>query len=505
MTLEAPRVFPDDDYNRRLVANVHPAGWVNPVPARKYNLVVVGAGTAGLVSAVGAVGLGAKVALVERQLLGGDCLNFGCVPSKGLLRAARAAHEFSDGAQFGARIQGSLLVDFAAAAERMRKVRARISEHDSAQRFAGLGVDVFLGEASFVGPEAIQVGAQRLRFSKAVVATGARAAEPPIPGLGEVGYFTNETVFSLTQAPRRLAVIGAGPVGCELAQAFRRFGSQVSIVARGKRLLPREDEETAALLQGVFENEGIALRLDAKVERVEQQPGAKVLIVSRSGAREEIRCDEILVAVGRAPNIEGLGLAEAGVSFDEKGVQVDGRLRTNNPRIYAAGDVCSAYKFTHAADAMARMVIQNALFFGRKKVSHLVIPWCTYTDPEIAHVGINETQAREDPELATYRVDLSSVGRALLDGEELGFAKIHARKKDGQILGATLVARHAGEMIPELVLAMGQRLALKAIAATIHPYPTQAEVLKRAAEARLRSRLTPPVQRWLKRYFRWRR
>src|SRR5215472_5917379 len=296
MTLEAPRVFPDDDYNRRLVANVHPAGWVNPVPARKYNLVVVGAGTAGLVSAVGAVGLGAKVALVERQLLGGDCLNFGCVPSKGLLRAARAAHEFSDGAQFGTRIQGSLLVDFAAAAERMRKVRARISEHDSAQRLAGLGVDVFLGEASFVGPEAIQVGAQRLRFSKAVVATGARAAEPPIPGLGEVGYFTNETVFSLTQAPRRLAVIGAGPVGCELAQAFRRFGSQVSIVARGKRLLPREDEETAALLQGVFENEGIALRLDAKVERVEQQPGAKVLIVSRSGAREEIRCDEILVA-----------------------------------------------------------------------------------------------------------------------------------------------------------------------------------------------------------------
>ena len=505
MTLETPRVLPDDDYNRRLVANVHPADWANPAPARKYNLVVLGGGTAGLVSAVGAAGLGAKVALVERQLLGGDCLNFGCVPSKGLLRAARAAHEFSDGALFGVRIQGSLLVDFAAAAERMRKVRARISEHDSAQRLAGLGVDVFLGDASFVGPEAVQVGAQRLRFSKAVIATGARAAEPPIPGLGEVGYFTNETVFSLTQAPRRLAVIGAGPIGCELAQAFRRLGSQVSIVGRAKRLLPREDEETAALLQGVFEKEGIALRLDAKVERVEQQPGAKVLVVSRSGERDDIRCDEILVAVGRAPNIEGLGLAQAGVAFDERGVRVDGRLRTSNPRIYAAGDICSAYKFTHAADAMARVVIQNALFFGRKRAARLVIPWCTYTDPEIAHVGINEDQARKRPDVATYRVDMSTVDRAILDGEELGFAKIHARKKDGQILGATLVARHAGEMIPELVLAMGERLGLKAIAGTIHPYPTQAEILKKAAEAHLRSRLTPSLQQWLKRYFRWRR
>ena len=505
MTLETPRVLPDDDYNRRLVANVHPADWANPAPARKYNLVVLGGGTAGLVSAVGAAGLGAKVALVERQLLGGDCLNFGCVPSKGLLRAARAAHEFSDGASFGVRIQGSLLVDFAAAAERMRKVRARISEHDSAQRLAGLGVDVFLGDASFVGPEAVQVGAQRLRFSKAVIATGARAAEPPIPGLGEVGYFTNETVFSLTQAPRRLAVIGAGPIGCELAQAFRRLGSQVSIVGRAKRLLPREDQETAALLQGVFEKEGIALRLDAKVERVEQQPGAKVLVVSRSGERDDIRCDEILVAVGRAPNIEGLGLAQAGVAFDERGVRVDGRLRTSNPRIYAAGDICSAYKFTHAADAMARVVIQNALFFGRKRAARLVIPWCTYTDPEIAHVGINEDQARKRPDVATYRVDMSTVDRAILDGEELGFAKIHARKKDGQILGATLVARHAGEMIPELVLAMGERLGLKTIAGTIHPYPTQAEILKKAAEAHLRSRLTPSLQQWLKRYFRWRR
>jgi len=503
--LEAPRVLPEDEYNRRLVANVHPAGWINPTAVGKYNLVVVGAGTAGLVSAAGAAGLGAKVALVERQLLGGDCLNFGCVPSKGLLRAARASHELAESARFGVRIQGSPLVDFAAAAERMRKVRARISQHDSAPRLAGLGIDVFLGDARFLGPEVVQVGAQQLRFSKAVIATGARPAELAIPGLKEVGHHTNETVFSLTQAPRRLAVIGGGPIGCELGQAFRRFGSQVSIVGRGKTLLPREDEETAELLRGVFEREGIALRLGAKVERVEQQPGAKVLVVSRNGEREEIRCDEILVAVGRAPNVEGLGLVEAGVAFDERGVRVDDYLRTSNPRIYAAGDVCSAYKFTHAADAMARLVIQNALFFGRKRATRLVIPWCTYTDPEVAHVGINEAQARERPDVATYRAEMSDVDRALLDGEELGFAKIHVRKRDGQILGATLVARHAGEMIPELVLAMGERLGLKGIASTIHPYPTQAEVLKRAAEARLRSRLTPSLKRWLQRYFGWRR
>ena len=509
LTLETPTsvLLPDDAYNRELIQNVRPSGWINPTVSGKYNLVVLGAGTAGLVSAVGAAALGAKVAIVERQLLGGDCLNFGCVPSKGLLRAARAAHESAEANRFGIRCEGGRIhVDFAVAAERMRRIRSRISEHDSASRLASLGIDVFLGNARFVGPDAVQVGEQQLTFSKAVIATGSRPAEPPILGLREAGYFTNETIFSLTEPPRRLATIGAGPIACELAQAFRRFGSEVSIVGRGEAVLPREDVETTGLIRGVFEREGIRLFLGAQVDRVEREPDGKVLRFNRNGSRGEVRCDQILVAVGRSPNVDGLGLQAAGVAFDPKGVRVDARLRTSNRRIYAAGDICSPYQFTHVADAMARVVIQNALFFGRKKASDLVIPWCTYTDPEVAHVGIHEAEARERAaDVATYRIDLAEVDRALLDGETEGFAKIHARKKNGQILGATLVASHAGEMISELVLAIGQRLGLRAIVNTIHPYPTQAEALKRAAEAHFRSRLTPAVQRWLRRYFGWRR
>jgi thioredoxin reductase len=313
VTLETPTplLLPDDAYNRQLVENVHPSGWVNPTVSGKYNLVVLGAGTAGLVSAVGAAALGAKVAIVERQLLGGDCLNFGCVPSKGLLRAARAAQESAEVNRFGIQCEGGgIRVDFATAAERMRRIRSRISEHDSAKRLASLGIDVFLGNARFVGPDAVQVGEQRLTFSKAVIATGARAAEPPIPGLREAGYFTNETIFSLTEPPRRLATIGAGPIACELAQAFRRFGSEVSVVGRGQTLLPREDAETTELIKGVFEREGIQLILGAQVARVERGPDGKVLRLNRNGSRGEVRCDQILVAVGRSPNVEGLGLPE---------------------------------------------------------------------------------------------------------------------------------------------------------------------------------------------------
>jgi len=408
LTLETPTpvLLPDDAYNRELIQNVRPSGWINPTVSGKYNLVVLGAGTAGLVSAVGAAALGAKVAIVERQLLGGDCLNFGCVPSKGLLRAARAAHESAEANRFGIRCEGGRIdVDFAVAAERMRRIRTRISEHDSATRLASLGIDVFLGNARFVGPDAVQVGEQRLTFSKAVIATGARPAEPPIPGLREAGYFTNETIFSLTEPPRRLATIGAGPIGCELAQALRRFGSEVSIVSRGEAVLPREDVETAKLIKGVFEREGIRLFLGTQVDRVEREPDGKVLRFNRNRSRGEVRCDQILVAVGRSPNVEGLGLQAAGVAFDPKGVRVDARLRTSNRRIYAAGDICSPYKFTHVADAMARVVIQNALFFGRKKASDLIIPWCTYTDPEVAHVGIHEAEARErEADVATYRI-----------------------------------------------------------------------------------------------------
>jgi pyruvate/2-oxoglutarate dehydrogenase complex dihydrolipoamide dehydrogenase (E3) component len=495
-------ILPDDVHNRALVQNVHPPSWTNPVPRGRYNLVVVGAGTAGLVSAVGAAGLGAKVAIIEKHLMGGDCLNFGCVPSKGLIRAARAAHAVGHAAAFGVRAEGQ--VDFGVAMERMRRLRSKISRNDSAQRLAGLGIDVFLGEATFVAPDAVDVAGQKLVFSRAVIATGARAAHPSVPGLAETAFLTNETVFSLTHLPRHLIVIGAGPIGCEMAQAFRRLGSQVTVVGLDARLLPREDADASAVLAEKFTREGIRAALSARVLRVEQRSGQKVVVFERDGKQEEVAGDEILVAIGRAPNVEGLGLDSAGVAFDTSGVQVDDRLRTTNPRVYAAGDICSKYQFTHAADAMARIVLQNALFFGRKKASALVIPWCTFTDPEVAHVGLHKSEAEERGlDVATFTVALDDVDRAILDEEAEGFARVHVDGRTGRILGATMVASHAGEMIGEMALAMTAGLPISTVAKTIHPYPTQAEAWKKLGDAWNRTRLTPRVHAWLERFLRW--
>lgn len=501
-----PLVLPDDRHNRTLAENVHPSTWVNPTPNGRYNLVVLGAGTAGLVSAIGAAGLGAKVALVERHLMGGDCLNVGCVPSKGLIRAARAAEEARRAEEFGVRARGPIEVDFGAVMERMRRVRAGISHNDSARRFAEKGVDVFLGDARFVSRDAVEVAGQRLEFSRAVIATGARAASVPIPGLAEAGFLTNETVFSLTDLPRRLLVIGAGPIGCELAQAFRRFGTDVTIVSLDSRLLPREDPDAASVLSESFRREGIATVLGAKILRAAHGAEGKTLVLMRDGREEEVRGDAILLAIGRLPNVEGLGLEVAGVEFDKSGVKVDDRLRTSNRQIYAAGDICSVYKFTHAADAMARIVLQNALFFGRKEASTLVIPWSTYTSPEIAHVGLYEAEAKErGQDVVTLTVPLGEVDRALLDGESEGFARVHAEKRTGGILGATIVAAHAGELIGEMSLAITAGVTLATIARTIHPYPTQSEVWKRIGDAWSRSRLTPRVSRILEHFLRWRR
>ena len=499
-------VLPDDAYNRELVANVHPADWENPRAKGRYNLVVIGGGTAGLVSAMGAAGLGARVALIERHLLGGDCLNHGCVPSKALIRAARAAYDTRQVAALGAHVPAPVAVDFAAVMQRMRRLRAGIAHHDSAQRFAESGIDVYLGDATFVSPRAVEVGGQRLEFARAVIATGARAAPLPIPGLAEAGFTTNESIFSLTALPRRLAVIGAGPIGCELAQAFCRFGSEVVVISAGERVLPREDPDAAAVLRAQLEEEGIDLRLGATLTRVTGAGHGRTLEFDRGRGAEEVEVDEILVAVGRVPNVEGLGLDAAGVAFDRAGIEVDDRLRTANARVYAAGDICSPYKLTHAADAMARVVIQNALFMGRKKASALVIPWCTYTDPEIAHVGLYEREAKERGlAVQTFTVSLADIDRAVLDGETKGFARLHVNQANGRILGATLVARHAGEMIGEMALAMTEGLSASALARTIHPYPTQAEVWKRLGDAHARTRLRPWIKRLFERYFTWRR
>jgi pyruvate/2-oxoglutarate dehydrogenase complex dihydrolipoamide dehydrogenase (E3) component len=506
-TADPVAVLPADEHNARLVSNVHPPDWQNPTPAPRYNLVVIGAGTAGLVTAAGAAGLGAKVALVEKHLLGGDCLNVGCVPSKALIRCSRAAFDVNEANRFGVRVGPPAQADFSAVMARMRKLRADLSPHDSAARFAKLGVDVYLGEARFVGPSTIEVSGTPLRFKRAVVASGARAMDPPIPGLTEVGYLTNETAFSLTQRPSRLAIIGGGPIGCELAQAFQRLGSQVTLLHKNAHLLDREDMDAAALVQKAFIREGVSVRLNAKITRVAHKGGAKLVCYEAQGKEETLVVDEILAGAGRAPNVEGLNLETAGVQYDRsKGVLVNDCLQTTNPRIYAAGDVCMAWKFTHAADFAARLVIQNALFLGRKKVSALTMPWCTYTDPEIAHVGLYERDARErGMEVDTYVRDFKEVDRAILDGEEDGFVKFHVRKGRDEILGGTVVARHAGEMISEISVAMAAGIGLGKLASVIHPYPTQAEALRQCGDAYNRTRLTPTIKKWMGRWLAWQR
>ncbi|HAK56151.1 MAG: mercuric reductase [Vicinamibacterales bacterium] len=496
-------VQPLDDANRELLAHVHPEGWQNPAGGGVYDLIVVGAGTAGLVSAVGAAGLGARVALVERALMGGDCLNVGCVPSKGLLRAARLVGEARKGDALGVRM-ATPEVDFERVMRRMRRRRADISPHDSARRFAGLGIDVYFGDAQFTGPREIAVDGQALRFKRAVIATGARAAAPPIPGLAETSYLTNENLFWLTEQPRRLLVIGGGPIGCEMAQAFARFGSHVTLVDMSPQVLAREDGDAAAIVARALEDDGVTLHLGVRPQQVRQGPDGVTVTFERDGAPSQVVGDRLLVAAGRAPNVETLNLEAANVAYGSRGVEVDDRLRTSNRRIYAAGDVCSAFKFTHAADAMARIVIQNALFHGRKRASALVIPWCTYTDPEIAHVGLYEREAREQGRrVDTLTVLLAEVDRAILDEETDGFVRVHHDR--GRLLGCTIVAPHAGEMIGEAAYVITQGGGLAELSATIHPYPTQVEALKKAGDAYRRTLLTPAVRRWFTRYFAWTR
>ena len=502
-----PEVLPSDAHNQTLVANVHPPDWANPVPAERYNLVVIGAGTAGLIAAAGAAGLGARVALIERHLLGGDCLNVGCVPSKAVIRASRALFEARNSAPFGVLHGAGLGFDFATAMERMRRLRAEISQHDSARRFRDeLGVDVFIGTGSFRDPETIDVAGKTLRFKKAAICTGARAAALPIPGLAAAGYLTNETLFSLTELPPRLAVIGGGPIGCEMAQAFARFGSHVTLIELGPQLLGREDGDAAALLHEAFIREGIDLQLGVKIIDVKTLGSDKILYLERDGQVLDVTVDAILVSVGRAPNIEGLGLEKAGIKFDRSGVAVSDTLQSSNPNVYAAGDICFPYKFTHTADALARILIANTLFMGRQKSSALTIPWCTYTDPEIAHVGLYEKDAAEKGiAVTTLTVPLADIDRAVLDGETAGFARVHLRQGTDRILGATIVARHAGEMINEFSLAISNGLGIAAIGKTIHPYPTQAEVSKRLADAYNRTRLTPLVKKLLAAWLKWQR
>jgi pyruvate/2-oxoglutarate dehydrogenase complex dihydrolipoamide dehydrogenase (E3) component len=498
-------LLPGDPHDDALRHQVHPPAWTNPMPASRYDLVVVGAGPAGLVCAAGAAGLGARVALVECDLMGGDCLNVGCVPSKAVLRAARAASAVRRAPDFGILTRDEPIVQFPVLMERMRRLRAELAATDSATRFQSLGVDVFLGEGRFVAPDALEVAGQTLRFRKAVLTTGARPRIPEVPGLLQAGFLTNENIFTLTTLPPRLAVVGAGPIGSELAQAFARFGSRVTLIHQGPRPLPRDDSEAGRRLLAIFQREGIETVMSSRLVSVESNGEEKVLHLKSETGERRVPADAILLGVGRQPNVETLGLEAAGVRFDrDRGVEVNDHLRTTNRRIYAAGDVCSRLQFTHAADAQARLVLQNALFRGRARASSLTIPWCTYTDPEVAGVGLTEEAARaQGVSVQVFTQELRSVDRAVLDGESEGFVKILVRAGTDRIVGATVLSTHAGEMIGLLSLALSAGVGLRGLTRVILPYPTQAEAVKKIADAWNRTRLTPRVRWLLRTWLKW--
>ncbi len=498
-----PSEPPDDRFHRALVDNVHPPAWRNPSSADKYHIVVIGAGPGGMTAAQEAAALGVKVALIERALIGGDRLNVGCVPSKAIIRTARLYAEMRDAGDFGGQVPANISIGFPTVMERMRRIQARLGRAASARRLSEAGVDVYFGEASFAGSDSIAVAGDILRFRKALIATGARPLTPQIPGLAETGYLTNENIFNLTECPRRLLVMGGGPLGCELAQAFCRFGSHVIIAQDDPMFLPKEERDAAQVLSDALARDGVEIHLNTAVVAVRGEGVGKIVDLVCAGDKFSVSVDEILAGIGRAPNVESLNLEAAGVRYDtEVGIQVDDFLQTSNPLIYAAGDVCLEHKFTHAAEASGRLALRNALFLARKRWSALTIPWCTYTDPEIAHVGlyVREAWAKAIP-VRTFTILMHDVDRAVTDGEEDGFVKIYVKQGTDRILGATVVARHAGEMINGLSLAISSRIGLRAFARVIHTYPTQAEAIKMAAEAYRRTRLTPArkstISRWL--------
>jgi pyruvate/2-oxoglutarate dehydrogenase complex dihydrolipoamide dehydrogenase (E3) component len=493
----SPSMLAGDAANRSLLNNVHPEAWMNPRPADKYNLVILGGGYAGILTAREAVRVGAKVALVERNLLGGVCLNAGCISSKAMIRTSRLYAEMRNATHYGAQRPDNIHVDFAEVMERMRRVRSRVSRRSSARQLKASGVDVFFGEARFSGPEAITVNGETLRFRRALIATGARPAIPSIPGLEEAGYLTNETVFELNECPRNLVVIGGGALGCELAQTFCRLGSTVSLVQDEPLFLDQEERDAAQILSESLARDGIDIHLNTQTVGVRTEGTRKLVDLLSDGNKMTAVADAILLAAGRAPNVRGMNLEAAAVKYsDESGIQINDFLQTSNPRIYAAGDVCLEHKFAHIEGASAHIVTQNALFFGRLRLSALTIPWCTYTDPEIAHVGMYVKEAREkDIPIKTLTVPMHDVDRAMADAEEEGFVKIHIKEGTDRILGATVVARHAGELIGVISLAMSAGVGLRRLAHVSFPYPTQAAAIKMACNA-YRDRHQSKLRAW---------
>ena len=490
----------DAALQRAPLPNTRPADWCNPATLGRYVLLVIGAGPAGLVAARTAAAAGAKVALVERHQIGGNCIKEGCIPSKALIRSAQLYAQMRHAERYGVAPPAALPVDFALAMARMRRVRDRLGRTDAPAQLAEAGIELFFGCARFVGPDCVDIEGTRLSFKKALIATGARAVLPQIKGLNEAGFLNNESVFDLTALPASLLVIGGGPQGCELAQAFARFGTRTVMVHSEPLFLPKEERDAAQMVSDGLAQDGVETHLNCRVVSVSIEAGGKRVQLLSAGNTATTLVDEILTGIGRRPAVQTLDLARAGVSYDvDTGIHVDDFLRTSNPNIYAAGDVCLEHQFTNTAEASARIVVSNALFFGRRRMSALTIPWCTYTDPQVAHVGLYVKQARERRiPVKTFTVPMHDVDRAVTDSEEDGFVKIHVREGTDHILGATIVGRYAGEMINTVSLAMVAGIGLRRLTDVIHAYPTQGDAIRQAAQA-CASAHASPLLAWLKR------
>lgn len=479
----AQETTPDDQAH--FLRRVRPADWKNPVPRNLYDLAVIGAGPAGLAAAESAARLGFAVALIERNRLGGNSLNVGSVPSKAIIHNARVYRMLRGAEEFGAPVPIDPALEFRKVMARMRQIQTRISEYHSAHELAALDVDIFFGAARFGSADRLFVDDTLMYFKKALIATGARPRVPDIPGLDLAGYRTSATIFEMAALPKRLAVIGGGPLGCEMAQAFCGLGSHVTIVQDDPKFLPREERDAAEILSRSMAYDGVEIRLNTKVIGVQREGAAKILQAVNNDVESDIQADEILLSVGRVPNVEELNLEAAAIMFDtEKGIRVDDFLRSTNPNVYAAGDACLSLKFTNAAQASARMVVQNALMQGQQRQSSSVIPWCTYCEPEIAHIGLHVWEARQQSiPIRSFTVLMHDVDRAIVDGQDIGFVKIHLAEGSDRILGATIVASRASELINEMAVIMSAGIGMKALAEVVHTYPAQSEAIMLAARA----------------------
>ncbi len=470
----------------------------------EYDIGIIGGGAAGLTVASGAAQLGAKTLLIEKEpALGGDCLHYGCVPSKTLIHSARVYHLMQHAERFGLPKVGISAVDFRQIAKRIQRVIATIQHHDSEERFCGLGAKVLFGNAVFTDEHTIDLEGNRLSAKSWVVATGSSPVAPPIPGLHDTTFLTNREIFSLDHLPKSMVILGGGPIGIEMAQAFNRLGTKVTVVDRADQILGKEDKDMADMVASVMQDEGVTFFLEASIEEVLETNGQKsVKILDRSGERRVLNPEEILVAMGRAPNVNHMGLEDIGVAYDRSGIGVDKRMRTNHKHIYAAGDVNGGFQFTHAAGYEGGIVVSNAIFRLPRKADYTYLPWCTYTDPELASIGMNEKTARSKGlDYAVWTEEFRDNDRSLAEDETTGRIKMILDAKE-RPLGVQILGPRAGDLLSEWVAILNGKVKLSTLAAAVHPYPTMGEINKRVVGSFFSPKIfSEKVQKGLKFFF----